>query len=155
MKKISTICVPMSGDFVYLAPKNKGFGAGKPNGYGGRGEGDESPEQVAVREWGEESDTTITEKDLDKVGVIDFYDGQNHLFECHIYIVRRWDGELKATEEMGTPEMYHKDALPLDRMWEADRYFFPITCSGKRFKHAIGRYKEGMNGLESFVVDEW
>ena len=96
--KISTICFPVRDGKIFLAMKKTGFGAGFLNGYGGKQEaGDASTEATALREMKEESGVTVQLEDLEKVAVIDFFKGGQHIFECHVYFCHNWVGEFQET----------------------------------------------------------
>lgn len=146
--KISTIVFPVQNDFIFLANKKRGFGVGYLNGYGGKKQSEDlTIENTAVRELQEEAG--ITAQELEKVAVIEFFEEENPIFECHVFFCRKWNGELHETEEMAIPEPYKMDNLPFDQMWHADRTWIPIVCSGQRI-HAKSYYNKGMTKQERF-----
>jgi len=151
--KIATIAFLLEGDSVYLAEKLERLGAGNLNGYGGKVQGDESPEQAAVREIGEEAGVAVLLADLDKVAVVQFFEGDRHIFECHVYFVRKWEGELAASEEMGKPELFPLNAMPFDRMWASDKDWLALVISGKKIT-AKAYYAEGNKKVERFEYEE-
>ena len=155
--KIVTVCLPVKGDenglngSVFLAPKLRGFGEGKFNGYGGHRKANESVIRAALREFYEESSATADPEDLRKVGVVQFFDGDRHAFECHMFLLLKWTGTMKESKEMGAPEEFVWADLPFDRMWAADKEWIPLVGAGKRIV-AEARYHQGMKkGLEFFT----
>ena len=144
-----TICFLVKGNEVLLTPKKKGFGEGFLNGYGGGVEGKETIVETALREIEEESTATSTSDALEKVAVIDFFEGGRQIFECHVFFVHSWSGEPKETAEMGQPEVHDLQAIPFDRMWKSDRVWMPVIFRGERIQ-AKAYYNEGMKGLEKF-----
>lgn len=148
--KQSTICFPVKDNKIYLSNKKRGFGAGFLNGYGGkRHEEDDSIEHTAVREMEEESGVKTEIKDLEKVAIISFYKEQEPVFECHIYFCRQWTGEFIESEEMAYPEIFDISNVPYDRMWDSDRVWLPLICSGQKI-HATSIYDADMNKQISF-----
>ena len=148
--KTSTIIFPIQGENVILAPKKRGFGKGFLNGYGGKKEEtDITVEDAAVREFLDESSASCVRGALELVAVIDFYEGEKHIFETHVYFSYLWDGELRETEEMGTPELYPISGVPYDRMWDADKVWLKMAFNGERFR-AKSVYNEGMTKQVSF-----
>jgi 8-oxo-dGTP diphosphatase len=145
----STLCFPVRGDFIFLSRKKKGFGAGWLNGYGGKVQEGEQVEEAARRELREESGILASPADLEKVAVIDFFDGDRHIFECHAFFISQWSGEFQESEEMAYPESYNRLQLPLDQMWKADKEWLPLICAGKKIR-GTAIYKPGMAEFESF-----
>lgn len=153
MQPMSTICFPMQDHTVFLAKKKRGFGKGYLNGYGGKRQPiDPTIEDTATRELKEESGVTATLKDLEKVAVIDFFDGDTHIFECHIFFCNIWDGDFRETKEMAAPEKYDINALPYEQMWDADRTWLPLVFSGQKIR-AQSYYDNGMKRQERFEYE--
>lgn len=148
--KISTICFPIKDNRVFLSNKKRGFGVGYLNGYGGKKQPEDATiEDTAVREMKEEACVIVAQENLEKVAVIDFFEGDVHIFECHVFFCRDWEGELQETEEMTAPEPYDVNNPPYDRMWDADRTWLPLVFSGRKIR-AKSCYDEGMNRQKSF-----
>src|SRR5687768_6008393 len=111
----ATVCFLRKDGKVLLAKKTRGIGAGSWNGYGGRIEAGESPEQTAVRELREETQedpasyggVIAQQEDLEKIAVVDFHnsktDGSTFVCRVHFYFVEKWEGEPEVTEEMVEP----------------------------------------------------
>ena len=68
--------------------KKRGFGAGKWNGYGGKLNDGESPEQAVAREIQEESGIIVPEQNLIKLGCINFYFDDKPEFNQRVIIYR-------------------------------------------------------------------
>jgi 8-oxo-dGTP pyrophosphatase MutT (NUDIX family) len=148
--KISTICYPMRDDKIFLAIKKRGFGIGHLNGYGGKPQpGDITIEHTAVRELKEEGGIIASPKSLEKVGIIKFFEEDIGVFECHVFFCRKWKGQLRETEEMGIPQAHPILNLPYEQMWDADKVWLPIICSGEKI-NAISIYNKGMTKQVGF-----
>jgi 8-oxo-dGTP diphosphatase len=149
--KISTICYPVIAQSVYLANKKRGFGAGFLNGYGGKKQAsDPSIEAAAIREMKEEGGVTALR--LERVAVIDFFEGEIQIFECHVFFCTEWRGAFRESEEMALPEAYPRDAMPYDLMWDADRVWLPLIFHGEKIR-ARSYYNEGMTKQERFEYE--
>jgi 8-oxo-dGTP pyrophosphatase MutT (NUDIX family) len=148
--KISTIVFPVRDNLIYLANKKRGFGIGYLNGYGGK----QQPEDLtishtAAREMEEEGGVVVLPENLDEVAVINFFEEEIPVFECHVFFCHEWKGQFQETEEMSAPKAYDIANPPYDQMWDADRVWLPIVCSGKKIR-AVSIYKKGMNKQVSF-----
>ena len=144
--KVSTITFLVKDDSVYLALKKEGgFGAGYLNGYGGKVGAGETIKQAAVRELEEESGVK-TEK-IEEIAIIDFFDDQEQVFECHVFFAKEWEGEPKETKEMGPPKLYKLNDMPYEEMWKADRTWLPLVFSGEKIR-AEAYYKKGMKEFD-------
>ncbi len=151
--KTATIAFLIKDDSVYLAEKLERLGKGNLNGYGGKVQEGETAAQAAVREIKEEASITVEEADLEKVAIVQFFEGGREIFECHIYFVRKWQGEPVASEEMGKPELFQLAAMPFDRMWASDRQWIALIIAGKKIK-AKAYYAEGNKTVEKFEYEE-
>ena len=128
-----TLCFICHDDKVLLGKKKRGFGEGWYNGFGGKLKKGETIRQAAVREIHEESGVHVDEDNLESVGEIIFHfdDMPDAEFRGNIFMVKQWQGEPRETDEM-LPEWFTHDTLPLDNMWEVDKYWVPQVLSGKR-----------------------
>ena len=135
MKKL-TLCLCIKENRVLLAMKKRGFGVGKWNGYGGKVKADEEPHSAAIRELQEESGLVLTENQLQKVALLNFYFDGKHMFECHAFIAEKWQGDPIETEEM-KPQWFLLSSLPYDEMWAADNKWIPMVLAGKQIKADI------------------
>jgi hypothetical protein len=55
----------------------------------------------------------------------------------HIYAVLKWLGEPKDTDEMINHQWYLKTQPPFEKMWDNDKYWFPIVMEGKKVKGTV------------------
>ena len=141
----AVLCFPVRTGEVMLGLKLQKIGAGKLNGWGGGIESGEMPIQAMIRELFVESGGVKTEPgDYEKVAVIDFHntktDGTAFVCRVHIYLLLRWEGEFRTTDEIANPRWHRRDGLPLDEMMPADRAWLPPILAGRKL---IGRAKYG------------
>ena len=134
--RLSTLCFCLRGDQVLLAMKKRGFGAGKWNGYGGKVLEKETPRAAAIRELEEESGLVVGEEILEQVGLVKFYFDGNQLFECHVFLVREWQGEPLESDEM-KPHWFPVSQLPFEKMWVADSKWVPLVLAGRKLEAEV------------------
>jgi 8-oxo-dGTP diphosphatase len=115
---------------VLLIEKQRGLGAGKVNGPGGKLEGDETAAACAVRETAEE--LCITASGVTEAGRLwfDFVDGTK--IHCVVFRADGFEGEPTETDE-AIPLWCPIDAIPFDRMWPDDELWFPHLLSRTPF----------------------
>ena len=147
--KMTTISFLVNGGRVLLAEKKRGFGLGFLNGYGGKVQEGETPAEAAVRELREEASITVAPATLDKVAVIEFFDGDDPVTECHIFFCTAWSGEPQESEEMATPEWFDRAHPPFERMWAADRVWLPLVFGGQKIQ-AKAYYAKGIKEMSRF-----
>lgn len=132
----ATLVFLVRDDLVLLARKVRKIGAGKWNGYGGGIEGEETTFQCAVRELGEEAGVESDPNDLEKVGEVTFHntksDGSKFSCLVHIYLLRRWAREPRASKEMADPTWFEIHRLPVAHLMPADPFWLPLILSGKK-----------------------
>ncbi len=128
---IVTLAYLVTPSEVWLAPKNKKVGVGLLNGYGGQVKEHETIIQAALRETKEESRVEVSAKDLIHITTINIFRGDEHRFQCHIFLITRWGGEPQETEEMGIPEKFPRNKLPLARMLPGDSLWLPEVMIGR------------------------
>jgi 8-oxo-dGTP diphosphatase len=132
----ATLCHVIRGDKILLKKATRGISAGKWNAPGGKIDPGETPEQCAKREVLEETGLRVS--DLLYHGVLDFMmDGRRtvHL-RGHLFSTRKATGRLRSSEE-GPVKWVPLDGLPLDEMWEDDRYWMPLMLMGVKFDAAF------------------
>ena len=119
-------------DEVMLGMKNRGFGVGKYNGFGGKIEAGETAVQGAIRELEEESG--VITSSLTKIGYLVFdMESSNKLMKVHVYETWKFEGNGVNTEEM-TPQWFKVNELPYQKMWPDDPYWIPLMLKNKKFK---------------------
>ncbi len=149
-----TICFLLSDSEIFLGKKIKGFGEGKINGYGGKLEKGETPEDAAIRELEEEAGVYAHSEDLDKRAIIDFYFPFKTDFsqKVHVYFLRKWSGEPQETKEM-TPVHFPINAIPYDKMWDSDKLWLPQLIEGKKLV-AFFEWKEDNDTVKKHEMKE-
>ena len=131
----TTLCFLIREGEILLALKKRGFGEGKWNGVGGKVEIGETIEKAITRETHEEIGVLLREVDLEKRAVLTFIFPDNPAWdqECHVFFVRRWNGEPIESEEM-RPQWFPASEIPFDQMWNDDPFWLPLTLKGERIK---------------------
>jgi len=155
-KQQVTLCFFIKEDQILLAMKKRGFGSGWWNGYGGKPEPgmEETIEDIAIRETEQETDGTIIKKeDLEKTAVIDFFFPHKPAWDqtVHTFLVRRWSGEPKESEEM-RPQWFRINDIPYDCMWPGDQHWLPLVLSGKKITGTVYFLPDG--GVQTFSFQE-
>jgi 8-oxo-dGTP pyrophosphatase MutT (NUDIX family) len=120
---------------LLLGYKKTGFGKGYLVGIGGKVEKGETLEGSAAREIEEEIKVKVSK--FVPMGYLNFYfphvTDESWNQKVHIYIVHEWIGEPQETEEI-RPEWYDLDRLPLDKMWDDDRYWLQDMLDGNKIQ---------------------
>ncbi|KXJ98477.1 MAG: hypothetical protein UZ19_OD1000681 [Parcubacteria bacterium OLB19] len=131
--KIATLALIIRNNQILLGYKKKGeIGQETLNGPGGKKEDNESLEKCLVRETQEEVGITLDIDRLEKVGIITFFNAETPDFEVHIFRTEYFLGTPIETLDM-VPDWYNIDNLPLDKMLESDREWFPRMANGEKF----------------------
>ena len=158
--KHATLVFPVVGNRVLLAlgKPDKKIGANRRTGYGGHIEGDEGPLKCVMRELAEESGgVTTSPEGLELVASIDFHnqkkDGTKFICNVQVFLMSRWYGEFKTTDEMREPAWYQKDKLPFQEMMASDPFWVPhiLESNGKKFKVEVWYDGPGEDKLEKPV----
>lgn len=150
----STLCLLIRGSRILLGMKKKEhFGEGKWNGFGGKRKlRDRTIRAAAIRELEEEAGVTADSEDLEHVAQVKFFDADEPLFDCAVFILRQWRGNPRETKEM-RPQWFDLDAVPYNEMWAGDRLWWPIVLEGLKID-AVVRFKKGMEEIENFDYSE-
>ena len=130
----ATLLFVKQGEQVLLIEKQRGIGAGKINGPGGKIDPGETPLQCAVREVKEELLITVT--DPVKMGELFFDMNSMPNIHCHVYMGTKFEGTPSSTEE-AIPLWTAIEEIPFDKMWEDDKYWLTEMLAGQKF---VGRF---------------
>lgn len=124
----ATLLFLLEGDRVLLIRKQRGLGAGKINGPGGRLEPGETPSQAALRETQEE--VCVTVLDPASRGEVRFQFVDGYALQCHLFVATSYRGEPTETDE-AIPMWIPIDAVPYGEMWADDALWFPHVLAGR------------------------
>ncbi len=127
----AVLCFIVRAGEVLLIEKKRGLGAGKVNGPGGRIEGEETPEQAAVRETREE--IGVTPLGLERGGALWFRFTDGYSLHCTVFRASGFEGEPIETDE-AKPFWAPVGAIPFERMWADDAHWFHHLIGGTRFE---------------------
>ena len=161
--KTATLCFAIDHNNgkprVLLGLKKRSFGKGKWNGFGGKIEANETPEQAIVREMREESGLTIQETDLQKRGEIFFKTDKNPFktnaldeWMVHVFVTEKWGGKPVETDEM-KPEWFLLNQLPFHQMWADDSIWLLPVLEGSKIK---ARFEFGVDDetIKDYEVEQ-
>ncbi|MEW5826032.1 MAG: 8-oxo-dGTP diphosphatase [Candidatus Bipolaricaulota bacterium] len=133
MKRATLVFPLLAGDrpTVLLGEKQRGFGVGKWNGFGGKMAPGEAPRDAAVRELLEECSLRASPEDLLPAGhlVYLFPEAQEWDHDVQVFVLERWSGKPEASEEMH-PRWFAVDELPFGTMWSDDPHWLPLVLAG-------------------------
>lgn len=130
----ATLLFVVQEDNVLLIEKQRGIGAGKVNGPGGKIDPGESSYDCAVREVQEELHIEVT--DAVKMGELFFDMSTMPNIYCHVYVGTQFKGTPTETDE-AIPRWTKISEIPYDQMWEDDKYWLPQMLAGQKF---IGKF---------------
>ncbi len=119
---------------VLLIEKQRGIGAGKINGPGGKIDPGETAREGAIRETQEE--LIITPLEPIKMGELWFAMSDIPDIHCHVYVAYDYDGTPTITPE-AIPLWKAISEVPYSQMWADDEFWLPQMLEGKKF---IGRF---------------
>ena len=128
----------VAGPRLLLGMKQRGFGKGKYNGFGGKVEPGESVLACALREMREESGLGISPSDTAHVGFLSFTFESTPGEELHAHVFTAQGGAHTgvpvATEEMAPRWFSLREPLPYADMWADDALWMPLLLEGSRFR---------------------
>ncbi|MBN2093981.1 MAG: NUDIX domain-containing protein [Candidatus Zambryskibacteria bacterium] len=140
-KVVATLVFPIKRDEVLLARKTRKIGVGLWNGWGGMVEDGETIRQTAVREFADESGLSSSASDLQYCGKVTFHnkkaDGRKFDVEVHMFLLRKWNGQLKPNPEMKEPTFWSIQNLPFDEMMPSDKDWLPFVLRGERIEGEV------------------
>lgn len=119
------------GEEVLLIEKQRGIGAGKINGPGGKIDPGETPLECAIRETQEELCVTAT--GVKKMGELFFGMSDMPDIHCHVFMADGYEGTPTETPE-AIPAWTKVSEIPYERMWEDDRFWLDDMLEGKSFR---------------------
>lgn len=126
----TTLLLYVRGNQVLLGYKNRGFGAGTYNGFGGKVEAGESVYSALIRECQEE--VGIIPRDIKEAGIINYNEpikGERKNNEMHIYVCYDYTGKITPSEEM-TPRFFDIYNLPFDKLLPDTALWMPLVLDG-------------------------
>ena len=113
---------------VLLIRKQRGLGAGKITGPGGRLEPDETPKECAIRETNEE--LIINPLNVRSAGELFFHAEDMPRIHGYIFVATDYEGTPSETDE-AIPIWFNLSTIPFEEMWEDDRYWLPEVLNGQ------------------------
>ena len=154
--KNATLCFILTEDrrWILLGRKERGFGAGKYNGFGGKILPGETPRAAAAREIAEESHVTVDPKGLRDAGNVTFWFPYQPSFDhyVHVFVTTKWHGEPRDSAEM-TPRWFRVDDIPYEEMWADDLHWIPLVLAGKSIEAAF-TFDEDNESLSEWIIKE-
>ncbi len=150
---------------VIMAIKERKVGQGCWFGYGGKMKPGETADDCIRRELKEESrGVVVEEKNLERVALIDFYNGAdrptgNPTFRVLAYRASTWQGIPRESVEMKSPKSHRVNNLPWKYMKPGDELFVMQVIMGNpikgwiRFSDDEARIVIGHDIVECTVAD--
>jgi 8-oxo-dGTP diphosphatase len=123
----ATLLFVIRGGEILLIRKQRGLGAGKINGPGGRIDPGETPLAGAIREVEEE--LRVTPTDVDPRGELRFQFLDGLAIHGYVFSASGCLGEPQQTPE-AVPIWTPLGRIPWDQMWADDRYWLPALLRG-------------------------
>ena len=121
------------GDDLLLGEKLTGFGAGRVVAPGGHVEAGESPLEAAVREAHEETGLVIRDASLHARLQFAFPARPEWDLRLEVFGSTSYAGTLTPSSELA-PWWCPVTELPLERMWDDDRYWLTRVLAGERLQ---------------------
>ena len=128
----ATLCHIINGDKLLLKEATRGVSKGKWNGPGGKFEKGETAQQCAVRETLEETGIRM-HRPFFHGKLYFFMDGKRKLsIEGFLFSTKKFSGKIKSSEE-GPVKWVKISKLPMDKMWDDDKYWLHLMLEGRKF----------------------
>jgi 8-oxo-dGTP pyrophosphatase MutT (NUDIX family) len=154
------VCISLSQGRILLGRKNRGFGTGKFNSFGGKVEKGEDVLTCAVRELKEEANIDCPSCQMRAVGLLDFtFEDTVANMVVHVFAVDLDSADVNAGDVRGceeiTPQYFELDQIPYDNMFADDSSWLPLLLDGttKLQKPFHGRYHYKEGGDSSNCID--
>jgi 8-oxo-dGTP diphosphatase len=147
----ATLLFVREADRMLLIRKQRGLGAGKINGPGGRLDEGESPLECAIREVQEE--LCVTPIRVEARGELAFQFVDGYALYVHVFSAIGCEGEPQETVE-AVPLWTAINAIPFDEMWADDRLWFSHLLSGAYFRGRFLFDGDTLLGHEIVVENE-
>jgi 8-oxo-dGTP pyrophosphatase MutT (NUDIX family) len=129
-----TLIVCLEQHQILLGKKNRGFGKGKYNSFGGKLEKSESATACAVRELHEEAGVVTTSEYMEerKVGLLRFtFEDSDKTMLVHLYSIDLFSDEVDASNIVGceeiTPQFFDHADIPYSNMFNDDSTWLPVV----------------------------
>lgn len=127
-----TLTLLLKGKKVLLGYKKKGFGKNKYLGIGGKKEENETIKEAATREIQEEIGVVLIR--FTQVATFNFFfphvEDESWNQQVHVFIAKKWKGKPMESDEI-RPRWFNSDQLPINDMWDDDRYWLPLILQGE------------------------
>jgi 8-oxo-dGTP pyrophosphatase MutT (NUDIX family) len=128
----ATLCHIIGRSGLLLKKASRGFSRGKWNAPGGKLEGTENPWKNAKREVLEETNLRVRRM-VSHGTILYFMNGTRVLHtKAHLFSTRDFTGTPRSTAE-GRIRWFGLAELPLDEMWDDDKYWLGLMLSGFYF----------------------
>jgi 8-oxo-dGTP pyrophosphatase MutT (NUDIX family) len=150
--KLATLAIITWQEKTLLGLKKTGeIGKETYNGPGGKYEKEKDRDLIdcVIRETDEEIGVTLFRDQLKKVAILSCFSGDELTFEVHVYRTSDFNGAPRETKDM-LPEWFANDALPFEKMLEADRSWFSRAIEGEPFCANI-YYREGTKDFKKIT----
>jgi 8-oxo-dGTP diphosphatase len=120
---------------VLLGRKKTGFGVGKIVGLGGHVEVGETPIQAAAREITEEVSLHVAVAELRDAATVTFRFPARPAWNMRVavFTADNITGRAVESDEID-PHWYAVDDLPVQDMWDDNRYWLPQVLNGQRLR---------------------
>ena len=138
------------GEEVLLIEKQRGIGAGKINGPGGKIDPGETPLECAIRETQEELCVTAT--GVKKMGELFFAMSDMPDIHCHVFVADGYEGTPTSTPE-AIPVWTDVDKIPYERMWMMIAIGSVKCLRGRLFEEGLFSTRKPFSGERWFL--EW
>jgi 8-oxo-dGTP diphosphatase len=146
----ATLCHVLNEERLLLKRATRGVSLGKWNAPGGKIERGENPEENARREVLEETGLVLGETNFHGRIAYEMGSGDPRLIRVFLFSARSFTGRLRSTDE-GVVRWFHVSRLPLDEMWDDDRYWVHLMLNGCRFDARFSYDKEN-RWVEKFEI---